>query len=268
MVAMMRSTHRWGMISICLFIISAIAMTRLADAFLSSSSSSGNNRSGRIPCTTNTRQQQKQSWWSTSWKAHNTKNNIGQGEDYYPVWNDESIKIGGKRSIREHVGLLDSSLKKLTGKGVYERMGLSIMNDDADDDEAIATICKEVCWNRRYVLISHGTESNPIYNFGNKAALEAFVRTWDSLLELPSAQSVVLRSQDEVLRNKLMQQVTEQGFVEGASGIRVRGDRKFIQLVNAVVWNCHDDNTGDYIGQAALFDRERCPIWDSPEDAM
>jgi hypothetical protein len=175
----------------------------------------------------------------------------------FPSQGDDSIKIGGRDMI-SHVSLLDRSLKHLTGRGVYERMGVQPSSPKG--------IYNTVCLNERFVLISHGTEANPIYNFGNVAALQAFVRSWDNLM-IPSAESVVLRSQDETLRNELMQKVTDNGFVEGASGIRVRGDGKFIKLVDAVVWNCYDNDNSTYIGQAAFFDRKLCPILDKAEYA-
>lgn len=173
----------------------------------------------------------------------------------FPQLNDERIKIGG-RDLISHVTLLDRSLKRLTGQGIFDRIGVKPSSPKG--------IYNTVCLNERFVLISHGTESNPIYNFGNVAALQAFARSWDDI-KIPSAESVVLRSQDEVLRKELMRKVTENGFVEGASGIRVRGDGKFIKLVDAVVWNCYDADDSTYIGQAAFFDRKICPVLDSPE---
>lgn len=173
----------------------------------------------------------------------------------FPAQSDESVKIGGRTMI-SHAILLDRSLKRLTGRGIYDRIGVQPSSPKG--------IYNTVCLNERFVLISHGTESNPIYNFGNVAALQAFARSWDDI-KFPSAESVVLRSQDEVLRKELMMKVTKNGFVEGASGIRVRGDGKFIKLVDAIVWNCYDMDDSTYVGQAAFFDRTLCPVLDSPE---
>ena len=90
--------------------------------------------------------------------------------------------------------------------------------------------------NNRFVVISHGTEADPIYNYGNSACLKAFARTWDELCRTPSADSVVRRSGDEKLREELMSKVTRDGFVEGATGIRVTGDvGRYLRLVDAVV---------------------------------
>lgn len=165
------------------------------------------------------------------------------------------------RDILTHIRWVDASLRKWTGRGVVERMGLLNTNIVVEDNSVYETIYND----NRYVLITHGTEVDPIYNFGNRAALTAFWRSWDNLVELPSAQSVVLQSQDEVRRKELMRQVTEQNYVDDATGIRIRDDGTFLRLVDAVVWNCINDE-GIAIGQAAFFDREQCPILESVDD--
>ncbi len=147
----------------------------------------------------------------------------------FPPMDDDDIRIGG-RDIIDHVKLLHDSLKKLTGRGLCERMGIS----DTVMDSNVDTY-NNICLNDRFVLVSHGIQEDPVYNFSNQAGLEAFVRSWDQFIKLPSRQSVVFQSFDEELRIKLMKRVTDDGYVEGASGIRVRGDDKFIRLVDAVV---------------------------------
>jgi hypothetical protein len=83
---------------------------------------------------------------------------------------------------------------------------------------------------------------------------------------MPSKECVVSKSQDEKLRIELMRNVTDFGYVDGDyRGYRVRGDGKFIKLTQCVVWNCYDDKD-EYIGQAALFDRNISPIVDSTND--
>lgn len=159
---------------------------------------------------------------------HESYTNVGIGSTFpsSSIGIGDNIQIAG-RSISDHVSILDNSLRKLTGKGIRERIGY----EEKDHED----LYQEYCMNDRYVIVSHGTEDDPIYNFSNVAGLEAFVRSWDDFILLPSRLSVVLQSKDEELRIELMSKVTNDGFVEGASGIRVRGDGKFIQLVDAVV---------------------------------
>lgn len=161
-----------------------------------------------------------------------------------------------QRDIVTHVKLVDASLGNLTGRSVAVRMGL---------DPSSSDIYESICNSERYVLISHGTEDEPIFNFGNVAALTAFFRSWESLIAMPSAKSVVLRSVDEEMRIQLMQKVTDDNFVEGASGIRIRDDGTYLKFMDAVVWNCFDEE-GCKIGQAAFFDREKCHIIDTVDE--
>ena len=173
---------------------------------------------------------------------------------------DPSTTTG--RDILTHIRLVDNSLRLWTGKGVLERMGMTTVDADQRDDQN--GDYEQVYLNDRYVLITHGTEDDPIYNFANRAALAAFWRPWDDMVRLPSSQSVVLRSVDASKRIELMKSVTDNNYVENATGIRVRDDGKFIQLVDAVVWNIvDDDDDRTYIGQAAFFDRYQCPILES-----
>ena len=157
---------------------------------------------------------------------HESFTNIGIDSSTFPSLFDNNIQING-RSIKDHVSILDNSLRKLTGKGIRERIGL--------DEKENGDIYKDFCMDERFVIVSHGTEDDPIYNFSNVAGMEAFVRSWDEFIELPSRLSVVLQTKDEESRIQLMRKVTDDGFVEGASGIRVRGDGQFIKLVDAVV---------------------------------
>lgn len=118
---------------------------------------------------------------------------------------------------------------------------------------------RDICQNSRFALISHGTELDPFFNYANEACLEAFARSYDELCALPSKMSVVLRSEDEDLRIELLRRVTTDGYVDDATGIRVRGDQKYIRFVNAQVWNCYDENE-EYYGQACLFDTNKTEI--------
>ena len=178
---------------------------------------------------------------------------------------EDGITCGGRDMIT-HVKLLDRSLTKLSaGCGIYERMNIPRSKSITDED-----IYQSICRNERYILISHGTEESPIYNFGNIACLKAFARSWENQVSMPSSESVVCRSQDEASRIELMQSVTDYGIFDGKlNGYRVRDDGKFIKLTEGVVWNCYeygDDEEKTYIGQAAFFDTHVCPIVESTDE--
>ena len=41
-----------------------------------------------------------------------------------------------------------------------------------------------------FAIVSHGIEEDPIFNFGNKVALELFELNWEQFIQLPSRYSV------------------------------------------------------------------------------
>eukprot|EP00559_Dactyliosolen_fragilissimus_P003501 CAMPEP_0184860792 /NCGR_PEP_ID=MMETSP0580-20130426/5603_1 /TAXON_ID=1118495 /ORGANISM="Dactyliosolen fragilissimus" /LENGTH=293 /DNA_ID=CAMNT_0027358017 /DNA_START=38 /DNA_END=919 /DNA_ORIENTATION=- len=196
-------------------------------------------------------------------KINNDINNNDNTNNNHYKYNDNKILSDDQK--KRHIRILNDSLQRLTGKGLSERMNdirnnAVVQNDNHNDNdqhqldhhEDIHTIVDK---NKRYVVISHTTSSDPIFNYGNDACLEAFALTREIMYEMPSGRSVVHRSKDESLRNQLMKSVTEKGFMEGATGIRIRGDGTFFKFINGVVWNLYDEE-GDYYGQAALFDRD------------
>jgi len=180
-----------------------------------------------------------------------SRGNFGVSAAYHVLHatgNNADSSIGVQDTPR-HISILNSSLQKLSGMGIYQRMGLS----------AETSTFQDICQNKQFVLISHTTEVDPIFNYGNEATLNAFARSYDELCVIPSRLSVIAGTDDHQMRTKLMHKVTTDGYVEGASGIRIRGDQQFLRFVDAVVWNCHDEN-GEYYGQACFFDMDKVEI--------
>lgn len=105
-------------------------------------------------------------------------------------------------------------------------------------------------FNAQRVIVAHGTQTDPIFNFGNRAALQLFALSWPEFTTLPSRKSAEPLERKE--RIKLLEQVTTNGYINDYSGIRVasNGDRFLIE--QAFVWSLTDEN-GRYWGQAATF---------------
>lgn len=185
----------------------------------------------------------------------------GNADDFEIPQLDADVTCGDGRDMIAHIKHLHKSALDLTGRGIFERMDDSELNKDSSDNDIYQAICR----NDRYVLISHGKQKDPVYNFGNRACLQAFARNWENLISMPSRLCVISKSDDEALRVELMRNVTNNGFVDGEyRGYRIRGDGKFIKLTECFVWNCYD-NEETYIGQAALFDRKVSPVVDSTD---
>ena len=101
-----------------------------------------------------------------------------------------------------------------------------------------------------FALVSHNTESDPIFNYANLKALELFELSWEAFTKLPSRLSAESVNQTE--RARLLAEVTQKGFIGHYEGIRISSTLKRFMIKNAVVWNLTTPD-GLYQGQAACF---------------
>jgi hypothetical protein len=103
-----------------------------------------------------------------------------------------------------------------------------------------------------FAVVSHGTEADPIFNYGNKTALELFEMKWDDFIKLPSRLSAEQGTQKE--RDQLLARVAENGYIDDYNGVRISSTGKRFMVEDAIVWNMRDDD-GIYRGQAAILYR-------------
>jgi hypothetical protein len=103
-----------------------------------------------------------------------------------------------------------------------------------------------------YMLVSHDKSIDPIFNYGNRTALDLFAMNWDEFTSIPSRLSAEPVNQQE--RSRLLARVTTYGFIDDYTGIRISKTGKRFRLENAIVWNAIDAD-GNYHGQAAICDR-------------
>lgn len=99
-------------------------------------------------------------------------------------------------------------------------------------------------------IVSHGTEMDPVFNYGNPAALRLFEMDWEHFTQLPSRKSAEAPERSERLR--LLSTVTQHGIIQNYRGIRVSATGRRFCIRNATVWNL-EDAQGVYRGQAAAF---------------
>ena len=108
----------------------------------------------------------------------------------------------------------------------------------------------QALWEAPQVILAHGTQPDPLFYFGNKAALDCFETDLESLLAMPSRLSAeaLLRAE----RQALLDRVAEHGFIDDYAGVRISAKGRRFRIVNAVVWTVSDE-AGVRIGQAASF---------------
>ncbi len=137
----------------------------------------------------------------------------------------------------EHTQRLLDSYRKWTGVELIDRSG--------NDEEQAARL-----FAAPFVVLSHGTEADPILNFGNQSALDLWETDLSGFLTMPSRLTAEPVHRDE--RQRLLERVEQNGFIDDYSGVRItRTGRRFF-IERATVWNVVDSN-GVRIGQAATF---------------
>jgi len=129
----------------------------------------------------------------------------------------------------------------------YEaRLGQSLIGREASLAEQAETL-----FSVPFVVVSHGTQADPIFNYGNQTALDLWETTWGEFRQMPSRQSV-RDAQEE--RAAMLLQAKEKGYIDRYQGIRVTRTGKLFKIENVIVWNI-TDLQGEYLGQAATFPR-------------
>ena len=101
-----------------------------------------------------------------------------------------------------------------------------------------------------FALVSHGTEHDPIFNFGNRMALGLFELPWAEFTRMHSQRSAEPPCRDE--RAALLARVTEHGFIRDYQGVRITSSGRRFEISQATVWNLVDDACHP-CGQAAMF---------------
>jgi hypothetical protein len=100
------------------------------------------------------------------------------------------------------------------------------------------------------VVVSHGTEDDPVLNYGNRMALELWDMSWQQLTQTPSRLTAEPVNQAE--RAGMLSQARAQGYIDNYRGVRITATGRRFLVERAIVWNVIDGQ-GGRVGQAATF---------------
>jgi hypothetical protein len=142
--------------------------------------------------------------------------------------------------IISHSHLLYTSFEQVTGHKLID------ISSSAEVAEALYTA--------PFVLLSHGTGSDPVFNYANLAAQQLWEMDWAQFTSMPSRLSAEKISQAE--RQAMLEEARQKGFVSHYQGIRISSTGKRFMIKEAILWNVYDEQ-GEYHGQAATF-----PQWE------
>lgn len=152
-----------------------------------------------------------------------------------PSWILRSLEIG-------------TSYERAVGRPLHPEFG-SLLLDLSLVDEANFS---QALFDAPFVLVSHGTQSDPILNYGNAAALNLWKMDVETLCQMPSRLTAEPVHRDE--RADMLARVSRDGFIDDYAGIRIAADGSRFRISQATVWNVQSLD-GSPAGQAAMFDQ-------------
>lgn len=138
----------------------------------------------------------------------------------------------------EHTQTLLDSFRKFVGRELTDRTGTV-------EEQA------RRLFEAPFVVVSHGTEADPILNYGNQTALNLWEVDSATLCRMPSRLTAEPVHRDE--RARLLERTLRDGFVDDYRGIRISATGRRFLIEQAIVWNLVNA-AGERVGQAATFD--------------
>ena len=136
------------------------------------------------------------------------------------------------RDLFRHVELLLNSFSSLVGRDL-------LLRNRTREEQA------HCLFTAPFVVVSHGTEDDPILNYGNEKALCLWGMTWEDFVQTPSRKTAEPIHQNE--RAQLLERTLKNGYIDDYSGIRVSKTGKRFKIDQAIIWNITDEN-GHYYG--------------------
>lgn len=151
-------------------------------------------------------------------------------------------EIWQSKTVIAHTACLAHSLRHFTGRG----LPLPAASENVDQIGLAQRL-----FEASFVVVSHGTEADPVLNYGNRAALSLWEMSWEELTQTPSRFTAEAPDREE--RARLLAQVTAKGFIDDYTGVRISKTGRRFRIRRATVWNLITPE-GKPCGQAAMFD--------------
>ncbi|MCW5797052.1 MAG: MEKHLA domain-containing protein [Nitrospira sp.] len=152
---------------------------------------------------------------------------------------DNSIQVWRRPEVVEWSQWLLDSYRHCVGRELMEQVGGA---------EAQA----QALFTAPMVVVSHGTQDDPILNYGSQLALTLWEMTWEQLVHTPSR--LTAEPVNRVEREEMLERALTQGYIDNYRGVRISSSGRRFLIEQAVVWNVVD-STGRRQGQAATFSR-------------
>ncbi len=101
-----------------------------------------------------------------------------------------------------------------------------------------------------FVVVSHGVQADPIFNYGNQQALDLWEFDWQTFTQLPSHLSAEPIARND--RDRLLASAKTKGYISDYQGIRISRTGKRFWIEDVILWDVLTES-GESCGQAAMF---------------
>jgi MEKHLA domain len=153
-----------------------------------------------------------------------------------------AIDIWQKASVIQHSQRLCQSFQKWTGRSLLPPPLLAA-------DASPAAIAQAL-FHAPFVVVSHGTQADPVLNYGNQTALDLWQMDWTEFTQTPSRYTAQPDEREQ--RAELLERAKTQGWIDDYTGIRIAKTGQRFWIREVVLWTVVDA-AGDRQGQAATF---------------
>jgi hypothetical protein len=141
-------------------------------------------------------------------------------------------------SLSAQTNLILSSYKHWLGK--------DLVPSELSQEEKVKAL-----YEAPFVVVSHGTEADPIFNYANLCAQKLWEVSWNDFIQMPSKKSVEASLRDD--RSQLLNSLKNSGYSNDYRGTRISSSGTRFDIIDACVFNLIDEH-GNYKGQAATFE--------------
>ncbi|MBW4541810.1 MAG: MEKHLA domain-containing protein [Myxacorys chilensis ATA2-1-KO14] len=100
------------------------------------------------------------------------------------------------------------------------------------------------------IVLSHGTEADPILNYGNNQALLLWEMDWTTFTQTPSRKTAEPMNREA--RSRLLAEAKTKGYIDNYRGVRISSTGKRFWIDNVILWTVLDEASSP-CGQAAAF---------------
>ena len=153
---------------------------------------------------------------------------------------NDNIQPWQQNKIVRHSQILMSSFECWTGR--------TLSNCPGSPEEVAQTL-----FEAEFALVSHGIEADPIFNYGNRKALQLWELDWEDFTSMASRKSAEEVVQEE--RDRLLAETAAKGFSH-FSGVRISSSGKRFYIEDGTIWNLLDEEN-KYFGQAAIYSNHK-----------